>query len=93
MINNLFRYKRDRDRGASMVEFALAFPLIVLLIIFLFDTGLFLYKQALLIDATASVNRQITTVLGQREAAVTQVAGVTVPVAATEPARGRGKRR
>ena len=58
-----------KQSGATMVEFTLAFPIIVLLIVFLIDAGLYLFQRDLLTDGTAALNRQIVTRLGQREAA------------------------
>lgn len=55
-------------RGATLVEFVMGFPLIILLIVFLVDTGLYLYQRSLLTDGTAAMTRQIVTALGQREA-------------------------
>jgi len=69
MLFTLHHYneRRDRQAGASMPEFALSFPVIILMIAFLIDAGLYLFQNALLTDATAALNRQITTALGQRD--------------------------
>ena len=56
------------NRGATLVEFVLSFPLIILLIVFLVDTGLYLHQKSMLTDGTAAMTRQIVTALGQREA-------------------------
>lgn len=58
---------RNSQTGASMPEFALSFPIIILMISFLIDAGLYLFQNALLTDATAALNRQITVALGQRD--------------------------
>ena len=57
-----------RQAGASMPEFALAFPIILLTIVFLIDTGILLFKYSLLTDATAALTRASTTSIGQNQA-------------------------
>lgn len=59
-----------KSLGAVAAEFALGFPLLVLLIMMLVDSGLYLFQRALLTDSTARLNRAIVTQLGQREAEI-----------------------
>lgn len=54
--------------GATMAEFVLAFPLIMLTIVFLIDTGIILFRYTLLTDATAALTRAATTKMGQSQA-------------------------
>ena len=60
--------KRILSFGASMMEFTIGFPVVILCIVFLVDTGLYLFQRSLLTDGTAAMSRQIVTTLGQRHA-------------------------
>lgn len=79
-IRLLLSRRRNKTDGATMAEFALGYPILVLLIMFHIDAGLYLFQKTIVTDTTALLNRAIVTQLGQREAEAANCNAVPTPL-------------
>ena len=77
MLNKSRKY--SQELAAVAAEFAIGFPMLLVLIMMLVDSGLYLFQRSLLTDATAGLNRAIVTQLGQREAEASRYSASTPP--------------
>src|SRR5690349_22927626 len=84
--------KQARDRGAAAIEFALLFPLLMLIVFGIIDFGRALNAQITLTQAAREGVRLDAlgepNVVSQTQAAATGLSGVTVQVTTCPPGAG-----